>query len=132
MNMTTFTAFDKNACRRLRTEMQAVLDKYAASTGIEIHVGSMRFTADNVVIKVEAKKPGAVSQKQTMQEEALKIQARRDGLSLDVCGGKQLVGYNGRAYKMPYIYIELATGKRFKTSRTSARIYFATPRSLAA
>lgn len=130
--MTTFTAFDKNACKRLRTEMQAVLDKYAAETGIEIHVGNMRFTADNVVIKIEAKKPGAVSQKQGAQEAALKLHAAQDKLSLEPCGGKQLVGYNGRAYKMPYIYVELATGKRFKTSRTMARVYFSTPRSLAA
>lgn len=130
--MTTFTAFDKNACRTLRAEMQAVLDKYAASTGIEIHVGNMRFTADNVVIKVEAKKPGAVSQKQGKQEADLKLHAAMDRLTLEPTGGKQLVGYNGRAYKMPYIYVELATGKRFKTSRTSAKIYFSTPKSLAA
>lgn len=130
--MTKFASFDKATCRTLRNELQAVLEKYAGSTGMTISVGNMRFTAGSVTIKVEATIQGAKSTKQALQEESLKFHAGLDKLSLDVVNGKQLVGYNSRSYKYPYIYIEVATGKRYKTGRSSARVYFATPRSLAA
>jgi hypothetical protein len=130
--MNQFIAFDKNACRRLRDEMQAVLNKYAAETGIEITVGGMKFTSENVTIKVEAKKPGAKSQRDQRLDSALALNAHMDKLSLDEIRGKRLVGYNSRAYKMPYIYLEVATGKRYKCSLATARVYFSTPKSLAA
>jgi hypothetical protein len=129
--MNQFVAFNRSACLRLRNEMQALLDKYAAETGIEIHVGNMKFTSENVKITVEAKKPGAQSQRDQKLDAALQYQARLDMLSLDEIKGKRLVGYNSRAHKMPYIYLDVATGKRYKCSKTLAKMYFITPKSIA-
>ena len=126
----TISAFDKTACRNLRNDLQKVLDKYAAEQGITFHVGNMSFTSEAVSIKVEAKVIGGKGLREQKFDSSLKFQAVYDGLSLEVLKGKQLVGYNSRAYKMPYIFVDVATDKRFKISRSQAKLYFSTPRSL--
>ena len=126
----TISTFDRATCQRLRTDLQKVLDAYAAKQGITFTVGNMSFTSEAVSIKMEAKVAGGKGIREQKLDSALQLQAMRDGLSLDVIKGKQLVGYNSRAHKMPYIYLEVATGKRFKTSRNQAKMYFTTPISL--
>jgi hypothetical protein len=129
-NQMTISTFDRATCQRLRTDLQKVLDAYAAKQGITFTVGNMSFTSEAVSIKMEAKVAGGKGIREQKLDSALQLQAMRDGLSLDVIKGKQLVGYNSRAHKMPYIYLEVATGKRFKTSRNQAKMYFTTPISL--
>jgi hypothetical protein len=128
----TISTFDRATCQRLRTDLQKVLDAYATKQGITLTVGNMSFTSEAVSIKMEAKVAGGKGLREQKLDSSLKLQASMDRLSLDVIKGKQLVGYNSRAHKMPYIYLEVATGKRFKTTRSMAKVYFSTPRSLAA
>jgi sporulation-control protein spo0M len=123
----TILSFDKATCRALRADLQKVLDAYAAKQGITLTVGNMSFTPEAVSIKMEAKIVGGKGIREQKIDSALQLQAMYDGLSLDVCSGKQLVGYNSRAYKMPYIYLQINTGKRFKTSRNQAKMYFTAP-----
>ena len=118
------TEFDKKNLGQLRSELQAVLDKYATSQGITLQLGNIRFTPESFSAKIEAKVQGGKSIKEQRIDAALQFQAQLDKLTLEPTNGKQLVGYNSRAYKMPYIYKDLKTGKRFKTTRTSAKIYF--------
>jgi len=126
----TISTFDRAICQRLRTDLQKVLDAYATKRGITLTVGNMSFTSEAVSIKMEAKVAGGKGMREQKLDSALQLQAMRDGLGLGICSGKQLVGYNSRAYKMPYVYLEVATGKRFKTSRNQAKMYFTTPISL--
>jgi hypothetical protein len=128
----TISTFDRATCRALRADLQKVLDAYATKQGITLTVGNMSFTSEAVSIKMEAKVAGGKGLREQKLDASLKLQASIDRLSLDVVNGKQLVGYNSRAHKMPYIYLEVATGKRFKTTRSMAKVYFSTPRSLAA
>ena len=123
----TISSFDKATCRAIRIDLQKVLDAYAAKQGITLTVGNMSFTSEAVSIKMEAKVIGGKGMREQKIDSALKLQAMIDCLSLDVCSGKQLVGYNSRAYKMPYIYLQINTGKRFKTSRNQAKMYFTHP-----
>ena len=126
----TISSFDKATCRTLRADLQKVLDTFATKNGITISVGNMSFTREAVAIKMEAKVAGGKGLRDQKLDQDLIRQAMIDGLSLDPINGKQLVGYNSRAYKMPYIWVDIATGKRFKTSRLSAKSQFTTPRSL--
>jgi hypothetical protein len=126
----TISTFDRATCKALRADLQKVLDTYAAKQGISLTVGNMSFTPEAASIKVEAKVSGGKSMREQKLDSSLKLQALYDGLSLEVVNGKQLVGYNSRAHKMPYIYLEVSTGKRFKTTRSMAKVYFSTPRSL--
>jgi len=128
----TISTFDRATCRALRADLQKVLDAYATKQGITLTVGNMSFTSEAVSIKMEARVAGGKSLREQKLDSSLKLQAYIDRLSLDVIKGKQLVGYNSRAHKMPYIYLEVATGKRFKTTRSMAKVYFSAPRSLAA
>ena len=118
------TEFDKKNLGQLRSELQAVLNKYASEQGITLQLGNIRFTPESFSAKIEATVKGGKNFKTMKMDQDLLANAQIDKLSLDVCNGKQLVGYNSRAYKMPYIYKDLKTGKRFKTTRTSAKIYF--------
>ena len=101
----TISSFDKTTCQAIRADLQKVLDAYAAKQGITFTVGNMSFTSEAISIKMEAKVAGGKGMREQKLDSALQLQAMRDGLGLDVIKGKQLVGYNSRAYKMPYVYL---------------------------
>ena len=128
--MTKFAEFDKAVCRQLRNDMDALLAKYAQEHGIKFHVGNMKFTAESVKIIVEATVEGGVSQKQTKQQTDLAYFAAANNVSTNEMNGRRLVGYNSRAHKMPWIYQDVRSGKLFKCSTSTARIYFPTSRTL--
>lgn len=116
-----FASFDKNNLKALRAEMNAVLQKYGADANLEIEVGNMRFSSSEVEIKVKAKVKGA----QTFGNAILEGLAADLGLKLTNKMGDQLVDYNTRAYKMPFVYICAADGKRYKCDERMAKLRFA-------
>lgn len=119
--MAKFEKFQKSNLKALRREMQELLDKYGVDSNLEFEVGNMSFSDSEVNIKVSAKVKGA----QTMADVMLITRAQVLGLSLEKNGyGEKLVGYNSRAYKMPFIY-ETKNGKRFKCDERSAKLRFA-------
>ena len=119
--MTKFAKFDKANLKSLRAEMQAVLEKYGMSSNLEIEVGNMRFSEAEVEIKVKAKVKGA----KTRTDSILESMAKIHGLKLKNSFGDELVQYNSRAYKMPFVYKCGKTGKMFKCDDRSAKTRFA-------
>jgi hypothetical protein len=105
-----FSKFDRVTLKALRSEMQAVLDKYGVDSNLEIEVGNMRFSEAEVEIKVKAKVGGA----KTRGDELLEMMAELKGLKTKNSAGDELVKYNSRAYKMPFVYKCGKTGKMYK------------------
>lgn len=119
--MTKFAKFDKTNLKALRAEMQAVLEKYGVKTNLDIQVGNMKFSEAEVEIKVKAKVKGAKTSAQGLIETMAKIK----GLKLKNSFGDELVEYNTRAYKMPFVYRNAADGKLYKCDERAAKMRFA-------
>lgn len=106
-------SFNKATCKQLRADLQAVLNKYGATEGIEFNIGNMRFyehevkfTGMTATIKGEKK----------LVEKALDHQFAIHGLQDVNAKGDRLIEYNRRRYQYPFIYIEARSGKRYKCS----------------
>lgn len=116
-----FSKFDRANLKALRAEMQAVLEKYGVASNLEITVGNMKFSEAEVDIKVKAKVKGAKTRSNQMLETMAQIQ----GLKLKNSTGDELVDYNTRARKMPFVFKCAKTGKMFKTDERGAKQRFA-------
>jgi hypothetical protein len=118
--MTKFSKFDKTNLNALRNEMNALLNKYGVDANLDFNVGSMKFSEGDVEIKVNAKIKGA----KTFSNVLLETRAAALGLKLTNKMGDKLVDYNTRAYKMPFVYLNAADGKRYKCDERTAKIRF--------
>lgn len=114
--MAAFNSFDRQNVDQLRAELSAVLERYGVDANLEFKLGSIRYSTNEVEVKLTAKICGAKSFATTMVEQ----KAARLGLQMVNFRGDRLVEYNSRAYKMPYIYIDGRTGERFKCTETVA------------
>lgn len=119
--MTKFASFDKKNLAALRAEMNAVLQKYGASANLEIEVANMRFSSAEVEIKVKAKVKGA----KTFTDAILESRAAALGIKMKNKNGDVLVEYKTRNWKMPFVYISAADGKRYKCDENTAKMRFA-------
>lgn len=119
--MTKFAKFDRKNLNSLRAEMQALLSKYGVDSNLEINVGNMKFSEAEVEIKVKAKVIGA----KTLTNVILESRVAAMGLKMTNKFGDQLVDYNTRAPKMPFIYVNAADGKRYKCTEQMAKMRFA-------
>jgi hypothetical protein len=119
--MTKFANFDRKNLTALRNEMSALLSKYGIDSNLEFEVGNMKFSANEVEIKVKAKVKGA----KTLTNVILESRAATLGLKLKNKFGDELVDYNTRAPKMPFVYINAADGKRYKCDERLAKMRFA-------
>lgn len=119
--MTKFAKFDKTNLKALRAEMQALLSKYGVDANLDIVVGNMKFSEAEVEIKVTAKVVGA----KTFSNVILETRAAALGLKLKNKLGDELVDYNTRAYKMPFVYRNAADGKLYKCDERTAKTRFA-------
>jgi uncharacterized protein YejL (UPF0352 family) len=119
--MTKFAKFDRKNLKALRDEMTALLKKYGVDSNLEIEVGNMKFSEAEVEIKVKAKVVGA----KTFANVILESRAAALGLKMTNKFGDQLVDYNTKAYKMPFVYINAADGKRYKCDERMAKMRFA-------
>ena len=120
MTMTKFAKFDRTNLKALRAEMAAVLEKYGVAANLEIAVGNMKFSEAEVEIKVTAKVIGAKTQSDNILETMIKLK----GLKVKNSKGDELVGYNSRAHKMPFIYQKASDGKRYKCAEDMAKFLF--------
>ena len=118
--MTKFKSFDKTNLKALRAEMQAVLEKYGVASNREIAVGNMKFSEAEVEIKVKAKVKGAKTRADSLIETMAKIK----GLKLKNSAGDELVEYNTRAHKMPFVFRCAKTGKMFKCDERMVKMRF--------
>lgn len=119
--MNKIAKFDRDSLKTLRAEMQALLSKYSIDTNIEFSVGNMKFSDAEVEIKVKAKIAGA----KTFSNVILETQVAALGLKMKNAVGDELVDYNTKAYKMPFVYLNARDGKRYKCDERSAKIRFA-------
>ena len=116
-----FASFDKTNLNALRSEMQAVLEKYGASANLEIEVGNMRFSSAEVEIKLKAKVKGA----KTFADTILQSRAASLGIKMKNKQGDVLVDYKTRNWKMPFVYQCGSTGKLFKCDERTVKMRFA-------
>jgi hypothetical protein len=125
--MTKFTNFDRQNLKALRSEMQALLEKYGVKSNLEVKVGNMSFSDAEVSIKVNAKVKGAV----TIEDKILLMEVKDLGLTMTNSLGETLVKYNTRARKMPFVYSD-ANGKMYKCCMKTAQMRFGKNSRLAA
>ena len=116
--MTKFNAFDRSNLKDLRSEMEALLSKYGMESNLEFTVGSMKFSENDVEIKVSTKVKGA----KTFKDVVLESRVKALGLVMEK-NGARLVRYDTKKHKFPFIYEK--GGKMFKTSEEHARFLFA-------
>lgn len=120
--MTKFAQFDKATLKALRAEMQEVMNKYAVKANLEIEVGNMRFSDAEVDIKVKAKVKGVA----TRTDKQLELYAKMAGItSFKNAAGDELVKYNSRSYKYPFVYKNARDGKMYKCDERQAKRLFA-------
>jgi hypothetical protein len=110
--------FDRTSLNTLRSDLQAVLDAYAANHGLEFDIGGIRFSEAEATIKVVSKIKGAV----TRTDLNLQRMMEAYGLVMEK-NGRKLVRYDVRKPKYPFIYEE--NGKQFKTTADRAKYLFA-------
>ena len=116
--MKNVTKFDRVNLKDLRIELDAVLAKFGAN--LEFDIGNMKFSEAQVEMKLTAKVKGAV----TLDDKQLELMIKVFNLVIEK-NGKRLVRYDQKKYKFPFIYEDVKTGKRFKTSEQSAKLQFA-------
>lgn len=119
-----FNEFNKIECGRLRKELQEVLNKYGIDKNIEFDIGSMKFTNESVDVKITTKIKGGKSFKERVIDASLKNNADWHNLTTEVVKDRQLVGYNSRQYRYPFIYINVSTNQKYKCSLEQAKLYF--------
>ena len=117
--MKNVTKFDKATLKALRTEMQAVLDKFGAN--IQFEVGNMRFSDAEVDIKVKATIKGATTRADIVLLSIMNAYKLKQTAS----NGDTLVQYNSRSYKYPFVFRKADDGKLYKLDERSAKIRFA-------
>jgi hypothetical protein len=116
-----FSKFDRQNLKALRAEMEALLQKYGIDSNLEITVGNMKFSEAEVEIKVKAKVNGA----KTFSNTILESRIAALGLKMKNQFGDELVDYNTKAYKMPFVYRCAKTGKMFKCDERMVKMRFA-------
>jgi hypothetical protein len=119
--MTKFAKFDRKNLNALRAEMQALLSKYGIDSNLDFEVGNMKFSEAEVEIKVSAKIAGA----KTMTNVILESRVAALGLTMKNALGDELLDYNTRAHKMPFVYLNARDGKRYKCDERTAKMRFA-------
>jgi len=113
--------FDKFTCQVLRNELNAVLAKHLGeNSNLEFTVGNMRFSDEAARIDLTAKVKGG----KTVEEKNAERVASMMGLTTEPRNGKQLVKYNPRSYKYPFVYKNLLDGKNYKCDEHRAKLYF--------
>lgn len=127
--MTQYSKFDRANVTRLRKELDGVLTRFGLETGLKLEIGNIRFSAGEVRTKLTVRTKHAIESGEVPETVKGITQAIADrfGLSLEPSDGKQLVGYNARAKKYPFIYKKMVSGARYKTDLTRAKAMFGKP-----
>ena len=116
--------FDRAGVKALRDELNAVLARHAAATGLTISFGNAKFTPESVDFKVSVTIPGGKSVTEDKLDAGLAYVLKVYKLT-KITPTKELVGYDSRKHKYPFIYRDRLTGKRYKTTLASAKVWFA-------
>jgi len=121
--MSKFNTFTASNVKTLRSELQAVLDKYSVVSNVKLTVDGIRYGSDTCNIKVSAKVlSGTVSASGVQVSKELDIMARITGLTLEARNGRRLTDYKSRNTKYPFIYTQ--AGRSYKCSEMTAKSFF--------
>ena len=135
------TRIERSTCSTLTARANAALKALGEELGLTITVkGGGQYSESTFQTKVEFALPSAGGELMTTEATAFRLNARSYGLQPDDLfrefnyAGRQvkIVGLKTRAHKMPIIYVEIRTGKRFKCSEDAIKIWLERARPVAA
>lgn len=119
----TYTTIDKAACQKLRQELNEVLSKFGEEAGLKLTIGNMKFSATSVEFKTEAVIEGAKSFKQQSRESNLDMYLQMYNLKREN-NTYELVGYDSRKYKRPFIIRSKKDNKQYVCDLQMAEAQF--------
>lgn len=126
------TRIERSTCSTLTARANAALKVLGEEFGLTITVkGGGQFSDSTFQTKVEFALPSAGGELMTTEATAFRLNARLYGLQPDdlfrefTYAGKRvkIVGLKTRAHKMPILYVDLGTGKRYKCSEDAIKIW---------
>jgi len=112
------TEFNKQTLNQLRSEMQALFDKYEVKSNVNLHAGNISYSEAECTIKVTAKINGVMTRE---QKAIAMFSDYQYGDQITIPGFKglvTLVAYKSRSPKYPFI-VETEDGKRYKVTEAS-------------
>lgn len=113
------TTFNKANLPSIRKELNALVEAYGKTIGVEFNLGNISFTDGEFSVKMAAKVKGAITRTDTIFESMMTAHSlKKDGLC-----GRVLTGYNAKAHAYPFKYSQ--GGKNFKCSVEAAKRHFA-------
>jgi hypothetical protein len=119
--MTTFT---KPQLQLIRKEMERALGS-ATLESVTFRVGNCTYNGGEATFKVEVLLDGAETKEQKDLRQMAKIMRLDTSKIKDTQGMSfSLIGYNGKARKMPWIVQDLKTNKTYKLSDQQAELFF--------
>lgn len=116
--MAQIQSFTRPVLAQLRSEMDAVLAKFAKEHGLLMELGKIKFSDAEFTAELKTKIEG----KKTLTDEVLEMQMRTHGL-VQSKNGYTLTGYHSRRYQYPFSYVD-PRGGRFKCSIDQAKRMF--------
>jgi len=119
-----YESIDKKIASKIIDEVEAVMKKYSAEVGLTLLPIRAKYSNTDIGFNFTLKIEGAKSFDDLKKERDLKQVAAMYNLTTEPKGGFQLVGYNSRKHKDPFIYQNLSNGKRFITCDKRATLMF--------
>ncbi len=121
--------FTKANLQDLRKDLDAVLSRYRAESGVHFNVGNISFSASEATIKLTARLADATGVIRSANADAFNVFAKLDSISLKLneqgvsktLGNVRFVDYKSRNRKYPYIVEQISTGSRYKMDAHQAR-----------
>lgn len=117
--MQNITAFNKITAAAFRSDLSAVLAKYGMTSNLDMKIGTIRFSGADARMQITAEVKGAVTKEDRLLEAAI---AKHNLCEVNFAGEK-LVGYNARASRYPFVYIQ--GSKKYKASLVRVKALFA-------
>jgi hypothetical protein len=129
MAITTIT---RPELANIRGRLQDIAAELARATGLAVKVGNCRFNESNAKFELEFAVVAETGIAMTKEARSFILNAALLGMSPDDLGKKfttsqgnryEFVGFNSKARTMPMIAREISTGKSFKFTTNTMKIY---------
>ncbi len=108
--------FNKSNLIDFRNELDALLKKYEAKSGVELKSKGIKYGSNTITVSVEGKIVGSQSKEAQALELFTKFK-ENDIIRIAQLGKVKVVGYKQRNRKYPYI-VQTMDGKQYKLSDT--------------
>lgn len=121
------TNFDRTNLKQLRKDMDAAIAAVAKQHGIDMQIGTIRFSGDKATMKIEANTVVSVATTptgETVTSSRMEKIAENFGIrSVTNSKGDRLIDYKASRPKYPFVY-ESTGGVRWKATVEQARLRF--------